>query len=125
MLVVHLAQGQLTEPVFDELFSNGTRSSICHDFKERRALAPAEAVCEQRLLVLRVSSLRSREARHACVSDLLDGDFWRSEKRSGLLPHRLVERQWISEESIGATICDASIEQASHMIKIFEALTSS
>lgn len=93
-------QGKLTEPILNKLFLHGARGSISHDLKERSALAPTEAIGEQRALVLRIGALGRCKARHPRIGYLLDGDFLGGEERRCLVPNGLVERKRVGEEAI-------------------------
>lgn len=74
------------EPVLDEIPAHRARGAIRHDLEVTRALAPAEAVGQQRALVLRVSALTCGEAGHTRVAKLLDCGYGRREVRCGIVP---------------------------------------
>lgn len=97
---------KLTQPVLNEVFPDSARGSISHDFKERGAFTPTEAISQRRCLVLRIGALRCFESGHAGVSELLYGDFWRLEEGGCLRPDGFIEWEGVGEEAIRATAID-------------------
>lgn len=102
---VNQSTKRLTEPILNKLPLHSARRTISHDLEKARALAPTEAVGQQRGFVLRISSLRRGETRHARVGDLLDGDFRGGEEGCGFVPDGLVEREGVGKEAIGSATC--------------------
>jgi hypothetical protein len=58
---------KLTQPVLNEVLPHSARGAISHNLKEGRAFTPAEAIGQQRCLVLWVGALRCLESCHARV----------------------------------------------------------
>ena len=103
---------ELTQPVLNEVFPHGACSAIRHDLKERGAFTPAEAISQQRSLVLRVSLLGCFKSCHAGVGELLNGNLWCCEEGGCLRPDGFVEGERVGEEAIGATQAEVVLQNA-------------
>ena len=103
---------ELTQPVLNEVFPHGACSAIRHDLKERGAFTPAEAISQQRSLVLRVSLLGCFKSCHAGVGELLNGNLWCREERCCLRPDGFVEGEGVGEEAIRATQTEVMLQNA-------------
>lgn len=94
---------QLTEPVLNVVLLYRAGSTISHDLEKGSHLAPRETASQCRQRVLRVGLLRSFQATHSSLGDLLDGDHLVGEIGESLLPDCLVEGVGVGEVSIGPT----------------------